>query len=502
MTIRKTIIAALLTGMCWGASAQLVTYPAGEGVKTLDDYTVAVRQPGGQWQPVAVYPVKVAHTVNAKTVAETASMAYFDFDGKVEVKVTPKTKINEARIRPLSYEITPDVSDGSLTFTLDRPSNLSVEVNGDIFHNLHLFANPLDRNRPSDKEIKKAAKSDKSNNSYKTYRNYRGKKGADLLYFGPGVHRFDGDTLRVASNTTVYVDGGARVYGMLIADGVENVKFFGRGEIHPAGRGEGIYVKRSRNVEADGVIVTQIPVGGSNSVRINNVKSISSYGWGDGMNVFASDSVSYNRVFCRNSDDCNTVYATRKGFRGGCRNIRMENSTLWADVAHPIMIGLHGAATEVGIDAPADTIADLTYRNIDILDQHEQQIDYQGCMAISCGDNNYVRDVTFDNIRVEDFRRGQLVNIRIFFNKKYCKAPGNNVSNILFKDVTYNGSNAEMSIICGYNEDRTVSDITFDNLRINGVHIADDMPEKPKWYKAGDFARFYIGEHTHNVVFK
>ena len=26
-----------------------------------------------------------------------------------------------------------------MTFKLDRPRNLSVEVNGDIFHNLHLF---------------------------------------------------------------------------------------------------------------------------------------------------------------------------------------------------------------------------------------------------------------------------------------------------------------------------------------------------------------------------
>lgn len=496
---KQVIIATLAAGMWLGAQAQLVTYPAGEGVETIDDYTVAVRQPGGQWQPVAVYPVKVARTVNAKTVAETASMAYFDFDGTVEVKVTPKSAINEARIRPLSYEITPEVSDGSLTFTLDQPSNLSVEVNGDIFHNLHLFANPLDANRPDDKILKKAVKSDKSGKSYKTYKSY---KGGNLIYFGPGVHYLAGDSLLIPDNTIVYVDGGARVVGLLYTEGSENIKFFGRGEIHPNGRGEGIYVKRSRNIEADGVIVTQIPVGGSNSVRINNVKSISSYGWGDGMNVFASDSVSYNRVFCRNSDDCNTVYATRKGFRGGCRNIKMENSTLWADVAHPIMIGLHGAATEVGLDAPADTIADVTYRNLDILDHHEQQIDYQGCFGISCGDNNYVRDITFDNIRVEDFRRGQLVNIRIVFNKKYCKAPGNSVSNVLFKDISYNGSNAEMSVICGYNEDRTVKDITFDNLRINGVHIYDDMPEKPKWYKPGDFARFYIGENVHNVVFK
>ena len=39
-----------------------------------------------------------------------------------------------------------------MTFKLDRPRNLSVEVNGDIFHNLHLFANPIDKNKP--KKIK------------------------------------------------------------------------------------------------------------------------------------------------------------------------------------------------------------------------------------------------------------------------------------------------------------------------------------------------------------
>ncbi len=103
------------------------------------------------------------------------------------------------------------------------------------------------------------------------------------------------------------------------------------------------------------------------------------------------------------------------------------------------MIGLHGSATEIGPDAPADTITAITYRNIDILDHQEKQIDYQGCFGISCGDNNVVRDITFDNIRVEDFRLGQLINIRIFFNKKYCAAPGTCVKNVLFKDITYNG---------------------------------------------------------------
>lgn len=468
------------------AEAALKVYPAGEGVATLNDYTVSVRQlPEGDWETVDVYPVRVDEVIDAKHNARVASMAYFDFEGEVEVKVTPNyTEIESARIRPLSYNIPYEKEGESILFKLSEPSNLSVEFNGDIFRNLHLFANPMDQHRPTPKEIKKRK---------------------DLIYFGPGYHEIEGRVIRVPSNTTVYVDGGAYVDGQLVADGVENVKFYGRGEVRPDVKKDGnvgISIRNSKNIEAEGVIVSQIPVGGSDSVQISNVKSISHYGWGDGMNVFASNNVNYDRVFCRNSDDCTTVYATRKGFVGGCENIKMENSTLWADVAHPIMVGLHGSATEIGVDAAPDTIQNIVYRNIDILDHAEKQLDYQGCMAINCGDNNVVKDVLFEDIRVEDFRQGQLFNIRIFFNDKYCKAPGTSVSDIVFKDITYNGKNSEISLIAGYDDSRKVSDITFENLVVNGQKISDDMPGKPKWYKTGDMGRIFIGEHVEGVQFK
>ena len=129
------------------------------------------------------------------------------------------------------------------------------------------------------------------------------------------------------------------------------------------------------------------------------------------------------------------------------------------------------------------------------------QIDYQGCLAINAGDNNLIRNVRFENIRIENFRQGQLVNLRIFFNKKYCKAPGRGIENILFKDITYTGKNAELSLIAGYDQERKVKNIRFENLRINGTVISDDMPGKPGWYKTGDMARFSIGEHVEGVTF-
>ena len=58
-----------------------------------------------------------------------------------------------------------------------------------------------------------------------------------------------------------------------------------------------------------------------------------------------------------------------------------------------------------------------------------------------------------------------------------------------------------MSIIAGYNEERTVKNIHFENLRINGRTIYDDMPEKLKWYKTSDYAGIFLGEHVENVTF-
>lgn len=483
MILRKLFL-LLELGITLSAASKVVTYPAGEGLVTTDDYSINIRQDGSEWLPVDVYPIKVDETVGAVHKVRTVSMAYFDFDeSPIEVMViSNKLPVKEARVRPLSYGIVPEIKGDTLLFSISEPRNLSVEVNGEIFRNLQFFANPIDKNRPSKKIIKNAKKN-------------------KLIYFGPGIHKIEGTYMNVPSGHTVYVDGGARVIGQLVADSVSDVKIYGRGEIHPEGRGEGLYIKNSRNITIDGVIVTQLPIGASDSIRVNNVKAISSYGWGDGFNVFASSNVHYSNLFARTSDDCTTVYATRKGFSGGCRNILTENSVLWADVAHPFMIGLHGSAAELGENATPDTIQNVVYRNIDILDMNENQIDYQGVFAIVAGDNNVVRDITFDNIRIEDFRKGKLFDIRIAFNKKYCKAPGSSIENITFDNIIYNGNNSELSLIVGYDETRKIKGIRFNNLNINGTRIWDEMPEKPKWYKTGDYARIFIGEHVEDISF-
>ena len=448
------------------------TWDAPQEAALNDDFTVQIRPVGTEeWKEIPVYLVKVDEVRGTKHHVEEASMSYFNFSGEVEVAVTyNKGAVQTARIRPLSSGIVLQSDGQRLTFKLNAPHNLSVEVNGDIFHNLHLFANPMETEKPK--------RNDKN-----------------VIYFGPGIHHLKDNKLVVPSGKTVYVSGGAILMGQILIDSVRDVKVIGRGMVDHTVK-MGIRIANSQNVYVEGLFATQCATGGSDSVTIRNVKSISYYGWGDGMNVFASNNVLHDGVFCRNSDDCTTVYGTRMGFVGGCKNITMQNATLWADVAHPIFIGIHG-----NVENP-EVLENLNYVNIDILDHKEPQVDYQGCLAINAGDNNLIRNVRFEDIRIENFRQGQLVNIRIFYNEKYCKAPGRGIENVLFKNISYQGDHAELSIIAGYNEERKIKNIRFENLIINGQVISDDMPEKPKWYKTSDMARFFVGEHTENIRFE
>ncbi len=459
----------VLTGTVTGAKVEVAGAP--QGISLNNDFTVKVRPEGkSKWVLVPTYLVKVDEVRETKHHVERASMATFDFSEKVEIAVTyNKGKIDSARVRPLSYDIPFTIEGNTLRFSLVKPANLSVEVNGDIFHNLHLFANPLDTFKVD-------------------------KKNPDLIYFGPGIHRFEGGEFRIPSGKTVYVAGGAVMMGRMLIENVHDVKLLGRGIIDPSVK-MGIRIANSRNVYVEGLVATQCATGGSDSVTIRNVKVISYFGWGDGMNVFSSRNVLFDRVFCRTSDDCTTVYGTRLGFEGPSSNITMQNSTLWADVAHPIFIGIHG-----NVDKP-EILENLNYVNIDILDHKEKQLNYQGCLAINAGDENLIRNVRFEDIRIENFRQGQLVNLRIFFNEKYCKAPGRGIENVVFKNVSYAGNRAEISVIEGYDAQRKVRNIRFENLRINGQIISDDMPGKPKWYHTGDMARIYVGPHVEGVSF-
>ena len=465
---------------------QAFTYTAPEGAPLKHDYDVYV-QPRGQkeWTKIDTYMAKV----NAPLPPDAAdrgltghslseiSYCFFDFTGDVFVRVVAKhRKFKTARIRPDYRGVIANVlNDSTVQFLLFQPENVSVELDGSITDNLLVFTSKPTQTREQAEREAKAQK-------------------RDFRYYAPGL--YTDETIAIPSNTTVYLAGGSYFTGTFAIEDAENVSILGRGVARPQSGYEGCHVHRSKNVLIDGLVLNTCPVGGSNGVTLHDVRSISHPQWGDGLNVFASSNVLYDRVFCRNSDDCTTAYATRKGFSGSVYNVRMTNSTLWADVAHPIFVGIHGNP-EVG-----DSIVGLRYDNIDIICQSEPQVDYQGCLAINCGDGNYIKDVTFDNIRIEQIQQGCILQVKVGWNKKYCTAAGAGIENVVFRNIRYSGIQPNMSIITGYDAEHKVKDITFEGLKINGRKIYDDMPGKPKWHATADYVPMFVGSHVENLTFK
>ena len=459
---------------------QVFTYPAPDGAPLKHDYDVFVQPRGGkEWTKVDTYMAKVNASVgdNKHEVSEI-SYCVFDFTGDVFVRVISKNrKFTTARIRPDYRGTIANVqNDSTVQFLLFQPENVSVELDGDITNNLLVFTS---KPALSKEDAEAEAKA----------------QGRTFKYYAPGYYATP-DSIAVPSTTTVYLAPGSYFAGTFSIDDAHDVSILGRGIARPTRGYEGCRIRRGRNIVIDGMVLNTCPMGESQNVTLHDVRSISHPSWGDGLNVFGGCSdILFDRVFCRNSDDCTTAYATRKGFSGNVRNITMRNSTLWADVAHPIFIGLHGNSER------GDTIENLRYENIDILGQAEPQVDYQGCLAINCGDNNLVRNVTFDNIRIEQIEQGSILQAKVCWNDKYCTAPGRGVENITFRNIRYYGDPSYISVINGYNEERTIRNISFEGLKINGRTIYDDMPGKPRWYKTADFVPMFVGSHVENLKF-
>jgi hypothetical protein len=448
--------------------AQLRVYPdaVGDALRRSKDYNVCVRQHGSTaWQQLSCY----AADVDLDKV-QTASFAQFDMGGAVDVRVESlRADVADSvapRIRPLSKRITfATTGKNAVEFTLVDPAYLSVEFGGDTKHNLHLFANPLE--------------TETHDGSDSSCINWQGTgaqdvflDGASLIYFGPGVHQpkdLPNTEIKIPSNTTVYLAPGAVVKGKLCIDHARNVHVIGRGLLLNPLRG--FEITYSHNVLIDGITVlnpTHYTVfgGQSDSITIRNLKSFSCRPWSDGIDLMSCSDVHVDNVFLRTSDDCIAIYGHRWWYWGDSRNVEVSNSVLWADVAHNINIGTHGDDKSVD----GEVIENLAFRNIDVLDEDEDVDIYRGVMAISCGDKNRIRHVVFDSIRVENIEEGRLVNLQVMFSPKYNKEPGGGVSDVTFRNITFDHATGNVfdSWIKGYDAQHAVSGVRFENVRING----------------------------------
>lgn len=437
----------LAASLATGEAMQVTTYPAPRGIAPSADYQVQVND-----QPVFVYTANVLH-------GGPASFAYFDFAGRVTVKVTVQRPAPSPVVRPLSAGIKPKVDGQTLSFTLERPANLSIEPDGPS-RPLLLFANPPEQDPPKPGD-------------------------PNVLYFGPGIHEIG--TTQLASGATVYVAGGAIVRGkilpdekpvqeknwagnkvyrdLLIAEKVRNVTIRGRGIIDgstlPWHSKCPMSFHDCQDVRVEGIIVTDspcwvMPVFGCRTVRYVNVKQICHRENSDGINIVNSQDVQVEGCFLRNNDDEVCVKTTSAPPAPEARDITVRNCVIWNDRAYGL-----GITYETRAD-----IRDLRFVNCDVI--HDTGI---AALAIHVSDGGTMSNITFQNVRVEQ-SRSRLIRMWIGKDMWGHDANRGRIRNVLFDGLSFLGEQLPPSEITGADAEHAIEGVAFRDFRVAGKSVA------------------------------
>ncbi|KAL2822438.1 pectin lyase-like protein [Aspergillus granulosus] len=424
----------------------VVVHPRPAGISNSTSYTIEVRPSGKSHKmPYAIEPwittVAEANTTTGKSMIHNTNAANFDFCGPIDISLTYNTaEIKSAIVRPASLNIKPQIRGQTIKFSLDSPKNIVVQVNNDIWDVLHLLTSSpeTDVPKPSD---------------------------PDVIYFAPGINNssaarnLTSGELLIPSRKTVYIAPGATVKFLLIFANATSGEIRGRGVL----QGANIQTKSASNILIRDILLFNSNVGThmSSDVTIRDLRSFSSGQWGDGIDLYCSRNVLVDNVFMRNSDDNIALYQARGTDYGDSSNLTIQNAQLWADYAHPINIGTHG-------NTPNPETMDGVF--------------------INAGDSNLIRNVHVEGMRVEIFRQGQIINMRIMYNTKYNTSPGRGIENVYIKDLEYTGDRASTAPLLGYDSGHKISNVTFENL-------------VPTWYYTTDMVPMFANEHVEGLKF-
>ncbi len=320
-------------------------------------------------------------------------------------EITPKEPFESVKIRPYSLGITPEIKDGTISFTLPKAAYFTVEPYGRN-NALHIFTDPAP-----------------SYNIDKT--------DSKVIYFGKGIHEVG--QIELHSGETLFLDEGAVVYACITAHDTDNIKILGRGildnahnkeQIHfavtetansqdvgNATRQHTIELQYCDNVEIEGITVRHSlvynirPIGCKN-LKINNVKIIGCWRYNsDGIDMHNCENVRIDNCFIRTFDDAICV----KGFDfyGNIENIdkatfdaihhrgrvydnffdvRVTNCVTWND---------WGKALEIGAETKAEEIYDIIFQDCDCIHACSNLLD---CCNVDYAD---AHNITWRNINIE-----------------------------------------------------------------------------------------------------
>ncbi|MBB5327947.1 hypothetical protein HDF14_001553 [Edaphobacter lichenicola] len=351
----------------------------------------------------------------------------FDTSGPVNVSVTaddPHFWKKGVEVQPTRFGIRPACHGATISFTMAGPSKLTITRPGDHFADaeiLFLFANPIDHSGIT-------------------------ASTPDVRYYGPGVYH---ENIDANFGDTIYLAGGAVIFGSLNIWQVENVHVLGTGTVIYDGPQDPysdtgwihkknwhcIAMDNAHNIELDGITCItrsrswQVQMKDSRHIGIYNIKVIGGNpndANQDGIDWLGGGDTTIRNSFFRASDDDFALQGNWDGYELELMRIPGHDVT---NITIEDTIASTSVSNTIRVAWPQKTFnsAHFHMSNMDVI-----HTGYGGCKvpfaffelwADPEGSGSHT-DYSFRDIRLEDWY--SLFNI---------DQPNPSVHNIAFKDI-------------------------------------------------------------------
>lgn len=401
--------------------------------------------------------------------------------GEIDLLIQTNFSIDKGVVvRPTAKGILPEIDIKKRTFKIHIKECGQYTIEFRMNRTLHLFVDDIDEYNSIDK------------NNY--------------IYFAPGIHNKDNDSridssnnIRLYSNQKVFIDYGAIIEGSFISDNCSNITLIGGGIISGKNfsRDASLGTKQipydfnyCTDVTIEG-LTTLDPAGWTynmyfcNRVTLKNLKIISSRANGDGISIQSCQSVDVSDCFVRSWDDSLVVKNyndwSNPNIEGETRDITFTNCLLWTDLAQSM---------EVGFETIGQVMEGIHFKDITVLHNY-----HKPAISIHNGNNADIRDVTYENIIIEDASMGKgdgkdiLIEISCEFSNTWSTAHKTtslgSIKGVSIKDVQVLSGRDNLRIcIRGSKDSRTaykdsihtVEDVHISSLFIKGEKITENYP--------------------------
>ncbi|RDV29355.1 hypothetical protein DXV75_02595 [Alteromonas aestuariivivens] len=486
-------LSALIAPFMATATGNLVTYPAGNTSELLpasDYYEVEVRQ-GEVSRSLIVYMSRsnggATNNRNRPVANDSISWANFSMGAPVEVTVTLRTNLpgdtsGPVTVLPTRKHVSVQRrSEREISFTLFEPGQYSVEMGAQGYKNgLLLFADPLEQDvpEPTAAGVYSCAPCtlEGLNGISKDYHTVR---------FEPVAHHI-GNWYPKGHVKNIYLAGGAVVHGAIHFNDAANngSRVYGRGHLDGRMFGEGSerstkfhMVEASgdtRDITVEGIIISQPSAFAVRLLGKNNdihwVKTPG--GWrfnNDGLVGYENTRISNSFVWA--NDDAIKLYRDHQ---------QIDNLVIWH---------LTNGGSFQWAWTTIDT-QDVEVRNVDILhgewphDGRNQGVFNLRGSALR-GQVKVQKDYLFENIVIEN-------PIKVFVNLQPNDVP-HIIKNVTFRNIEFKAGKDVVNRIVGFSEEAKITDILFDNVRMNGECLTAET--------ARTLANFEF-RHTERIEFR